>query len=332
MARRHRPVSPSDPLPEGDAEKIVTECRKRFEEESPKLPARIRYRILAILRAIEAASDARRSFTRDTVIEQIRTIALGDDGIPRAVAAAARKDALKIKGPSLYTTHISGTDNDSNMSKFNFYLRHACRQLGLSYTAVLCCVPHSKCGKYHLRRSRRESGFDRPPRPVTPGAVEDLKASLNKAAVLMAEKGWGDADVGEAYRAARALEENLVFDNETEVARLRFEVGVGLWSHNLVRGEFESAKTEVIRLTAIAGGNNDPGMRVVALRASGTTAFWLGHFTEAERDLRRCLEELGDGSSYRAFATDLGGLPSAWSARTWPTRCGRWAVTARPLT
>ncbi len=50
-------------------------------------------------------------------------------------------------------------------------------------------------------------------------------------------------------------------------------------------------------------------MRVVALRATGTTALWLGRFADARRELHQCLIELGDGSAYRPFASDLGASP-----------------------
>ena len=50
-------------------------------------------------------------------------------------------------------------------------------------------------------------------------------------------------------------------------------------------------------------------MHVVALRAAGTTALWLGQFAAAERDLRLCLEALGDGAGYLPFASDLGASP-----------------------
>ena len=50
-------------------------------------------------------------------------------------------------------------------------------------------------------------------------------------------------------------------------------------------------------------------MHVVALRAAGTTVLWLGQFAAAERDLRLCLEALGDGAGYLPFASDLGASP-----------------------
>jgi tetratricopeptide (TPR) repeat protein len=129
----------------------------------------------------------------------------------------------------------------------------------------------------------------------------------------MATKGWGDDDVGAAYAAARSFEQRLIGESapvdEATLARLRFEVGIGLWSHKLVRGRLRSAKLEANTLADIAGRTEDPSMGVVALRASGTTAFWLGQFADAERDLRTCLARLSKGSDYQPFATDLGVPP-----------------------
>ena len=192
------------PLPDGDAEKIVAECRRCFEEERPTLPAHIRYRMLAIQRAFEGATDARRTFTLEAVFEQIRSIALGGEGIPlRRCRRGTKGQAGDQRSQLLQHSYQVESIDNINDRDFNFYLRHACRRLGLSYKVVLYCVPHSRGGKYHLKRTNRESGFDQPPKPEVTGDVEILKASLGKAALLMAEKGWGDEDVGVAYRAAR---------------------------------------------------------------------------------------------------------------------------------
>ncbi len=125
----------------------------------------------------------------------------------------------------------------------------------------------------------------------------------------MAEKGWGAKDVGKAYTEARNVEEKLVIEDEAAIDLLRFEVGIGLWSHKLVRGDLQGAGAEAARLTDLATRASDPSMRIVALRAAGTTAFWLGRFVDAELHLRACLDELADGTGYRPFATDLGTAP-----------------------
>lgn len=93
MARRRGSVSPSEPLPAGDAERIVAECRRCFEAEAPALPPRIHYRMLALLRAMEAAADVRKTFTLAAVLDQVRSLAAGGTDIPDAVARSAEGQA-----------------------------------------------------------------------------------------------------------------------------------------------------------------------------------------------------------------------------------------------
>jgi hypothetical protein len=302
-----------EPLPDGDADRIVAECGRLLESESTELAPQVRFRLRAIHQAMEAAPDSRKTFSLKAVFDQIQLISSGAADTASPLAQAAGKAKFLINPVSFYNTYISGKKDDVGKRRFNFYVRSACRRLGLSYDAVIACVRHDQKVRFRLTRARREHRGDDSPKAGPTSGIQQLHELLGKAAVLMSTKGWGDEDVGRAYGAARSLEEGLSAESsgasEITLARLGFEGAIGLWSHRLVRGPLESAKLEASRLADIAIRTGDPSMRVVALRASGTTALWLGQFTGAERDLGECLIQLRNGSQYRPFATDLGVPP-----------------------
>ena len=79
-------MSTWQPLPDGDVKRIVEECRRCFGENAEFLPPRIRFRMLAIQRAMEATRDHTRGFALEDVFEQIRKIAARVENIPDVVA------------------------------------------------------------------------------------------------------------------------------------------------------------------------------------------------------------------------------------------------------
>lgn len=308
MAKRRAPRPGWEAIADGDAQSIIQECRRCQEEEAPDLPPRVRFRMLAIARALEA-HDSHQGFDLTAVFEQIRQIARGGAGIPADVADAARHAKLLINPVSFFNTYISGKQGDVKSRRFNYYVRASSRRLGLPYEAVIACVRQGNNISYRLRRARTETPPCDPKDKDPAASISELTGLLGEAATIMAIRGWGDRDVGSAYRIARTVDEGLLAPDPRMVAPLRFEVAIGLWSHYLVRADFSRAQAEVARLRHLASREGDHSMRVVALRAAGTTDFWLGRFADAERHLGQCLDELGDGSAYRPYSTDLGAPP-----------------------
>lgn len=307
MAKSAHPMAGPRAIPEDDARRIVIECRKCLEEEAELLGPATRMRMLAIQRALEETRDLTKGFTLKAVNDQIRRIARGTDGLPAAVTNSARRADLRVTREhrrSFFTSYISGKADLTKNRRFNSYVRSACNRLGLNYVAVIGGSPEGQYLYYYLKQARHEAD------PFGSSVhLQQLTATIGGSAALLARRGWGARDVGETYQHARALEGKLVGHDGPLIDRLRFEVAIGLWSHNLVRGDLESAEAESAWLREIAGRVRDLSTRVVALRAAGTTALWLGRFSDARRDLNRCLLSLGDGSAYLPFASDLGASP-----------------------
>jgi tetratricopeptide (TPR) repeat protein len=307
MAKSTRPMEGPRAVPERDARKIVVECRRCLDEDADQLGPSTRMRMLAIQRAIEATADLTGGFPLEAINDQISQIAHGAEKLAPAVVKAARRadqTATKEHRRSFFTSYISGKSSDAKRRRFNSYVRAACKRLGLNYVAVIGGSPDGQYGYYYLKHSRDEAEPREKPRDH-----EQLAAIIAESAALLARRGWGADEVGQMYRSARAVAEKIMVCDDSALERLRFEVAIGLWSHHLVRSDMKTASAEVARLLEIAARHADLSMRVVALRASGTTALWLGRFVDAERELRQCLRELGDGSGYTPFESDLGASP-----------------------
>jgi tetratricopeptide (TPR) repeat protein len=289
---------------EDDARRIVGECRKCLEEEAERLAPSKRMRMLAIQQAMETTLDLATGLNLKAINDQIHQIGKAVDDLPLAVVKAARRVDLSVTFEhrrSFFTSYISGKKADIEKRRFNFYVRVACKRLGLDYIAILAASADGKYTYYYLRPARDEVETTE---PLLQWVVR-LTAIVHESAALLANRGWGAEEVGQNYRMAKKIEEKLTAQDDAAIDQLRFEIAIGLWSHNLVRGKLDQANNEAATLREIAGRRDDQSMWVVALRASGTTALWLGRFADAERDLRNSLDELGDGSNYCPFASDL---------------------------
>jgi tetratricopeptide (TPR) repeat protein len=294
-------------VPEGDARKIVAECRKCLEEEADRLGPSTRMRMVAIQRALEATDELPNGFRLKVINDQIRQIAEGVEKLPAAAVKAAQRADLSVNlehRRSFFTSYISGKSEDIKKRRFNYYVRTACTRVGLGYIAVIGGSPDGKYAYYYLKHARDEAELHEPGPDI-----ERVTAIMAESAPLLATRGWGADEVGQVYRNARAVSEKITVRDDRAIDLVRFEIAIGLWSHNLVRGNLVAAEVEAACLGDIAEKCGDRSMRVVALRATGTTELWLGRFVNAERDLRKCLEELGDGSGYRPFVADLGASP-----------------------
>ncbi len=307
MAKSTELMAGSRAVSGGDLRRIVAECRKALFEEAERLGPSKLMRMLAVQRAMEATLEDPTGFSLKAINDQIRLIAKGAEGLPGAAVDAARRVDLRVTHDhrrSFFTSYISGKTGDGKRRRFNSYVRTACARIGLDYVAVIGGSPSGKYEYYYLKRAREE--------PLVPEStlhLEQLAALVGEGAALLARRGWGAPEVGQAYRNALEFGEKIPVGDEPAVDRLRFEVGIGLWSHSLVHGDLQEASAVVLRLREKADRTKDQSMRVVALRAAGTTALWLGRFADAQRELGGCLEALGDGSGYRPFASDLGASP-----------------------
>ena len=306
MAQSSHPMAGPRAIPENDAPKIVAACRECIEEEAKRLGRCPRYQILAIQRAMEATRGHPGGFRFAEIRDQIHEIANGaETWAPAAETAARRADSNPTDGTSdsFFNSYIARVTKGKER-RFNSYVREACKRLGLGYIAVIGGSPGGDYSYCYLKYARSETEPDEPIQDV-----ERLTAMIDQSASLLAKRGWGAVEVGQAYRNARAVGEALTAPDYAAIDRLRFEIAIGLCSHNLVRGELAAANAEAARLRDIAKRGDDLSMRVVALRGAGTTALWFGRFADAERDLRKCLEELGDGFNYRPFPSDMGESP-----------------------
>ena len=179
MAKSSPLMAASRAVSDGDARRIVAECRRCFEEETERLGPSMRMRMLAIQRAMEATPDLPKGFGLKAINDQIRQIAKGEESVPPAVASAARRAELSVSlqhRRSFFTSYISGKTGGVKRRRFNSYVRDACKRLGLQYIAVIGGSPSGKYEYYYLKHARDEAELREPAM-----SVERLTAILAKS-------------------------------------------------------------------------------------------------------------------------------------------------------
>ena len=189
MAKSSPLMAGSRAVSDGDARRIVAECRRCFEEEAQRLGPSTRMRMLAIQRAMEATHDLPKGFGLKAINDQIRQIAKGAAGVPQAVVTAARRAEVIVSlqhRRSFFTSYISGKTGDVKRRRFNSYVRDACKRLGLAYIAVIGGSPSGKYEYYYLKYARDEAELREPAM-----TVEQLTVILAAGAALLARRGWG---------------------------------------------------------------------------------------------------------------------------------------------
>jgi predicted ATPase len=134
-----------------------------------------------------------------------------------------------------------------------------------------------------------------------------LQAMLGTA--LMATKGQGAADVERAFLRARDLCQQL-----GESSQL-FRVLWGLWYCFLVRAELQKAHQFAEQLFALAQGQQDPTLLLLAHRVRGQTHYHLGELASGQSDLEQAIS-LYDPQRHRALAS-LYGQDPAVACRSW---------------
>ncbi len=110
---------------------------------------------------------------------------------------------------------------------------------------------------------------------------EELALLMAIGGTLMATKGYAAPEVERTYNRAAAL-----CDQSDRSAEL-FGVLRGLWNCYLVKGEYERAHGFAERLVGLAEEDGVPLHRALALRARGTTLFFLGRFACATAALHK---------------------------------------------
>jgi class 3 adenylate cyclase/predicted ATPase len=116
--------------------------------------------------------------------------------------------------------------------------------------------------------------------PGTPErARQELSLQIALGPALMAAKGQGAPEVGQAYARARELCEEV-----GEPAQL-FPVLWGLWRFRSIRSEHEAARQLAEECLGLAEKLHNPALLAPAYSALGGTLLWLGEVTAAQSSL-----------------------------------------------
>jgi predicted ATPase/class 3 adenylate cyclase len=126
-----------------------------------------------------------------------------------------------------------------------------------------------------------------------------LQTSLGPA--LMATKGYAAPAVGEAYRRARDLCQQL-----KDITQL-FPVLWGLWMYHLVRAEHDAANKLTEQLLGVAQTTGDSDLALEAHFAAGLSAFYCGELVAAREHLEQAISAY-DPEAHRGLASTYGGL------------------------
>jgi predicted ATPase len=132
--------------------------------------------------------------------------------------------------------------------------------------------------------------------PETPQRLQrEVDMHITLGASLLATKGHGAPEAGQAYSRARQLCEHL--DDPHQL----FPILRGLWNYYNVRAELQTAHTLGEQLLSLAQQVQDAAMLVTAHRAIGTTLFYLGAIAAAHTHFTQGIA-LYDPKQHRASA------------------------------
>ncbi|MBI3250100.1 MAG: AAA family ATPase [Deltaproteobacteria bacterium] len=142
---------------------------------------------------------------------------------------------------------------------------------------------------------------------------QEITLQLALGNILLAAKGYGDPEVGQAYLRARDL-----CQQSRETSQI-FPVLFGLWLFYSIRGELQTAKEITAQLLDLTNKGQDPEFLVEAYRAYGVTESHFGNFPSARTALEQALS-LYDPQKHGIHAFSYGHDPSiasliylAWS-------------------
>jgi adenylate cyclase len=131
---------------------------------------------------------------------------------------------------------------------------------------------------------------------------QELALQIAMFAPLAGAKGYGAPEVGQAYRRARELCEKV--DDPDQL----FLVLYGLWGHNLVRSELQTAKSLAEECLALAERVGKKAFLMEAHRMTDESAFYLGEFGRARHHFEESFA-LYDPDKHRAHAEIYGQDP-----------------------
>ena len=109
----------------------------------------------------------------------------------------------------------------------------------------------------------------------------ELALQVAAGSALRITRGYGEAEVGKAYRRAASLSERARDDSQLVVI-LR-----GLWEFHELRAEYGVALDFAKELFTFANRRRDPALLLVAHDALGDTSLWTGELRAARRHLER---------------------------------------------
>ena len=136
-------------------------------------------------------------------------------------------------------------------------------------------------------------------------AQHELVLQTTLGSALMATKGQGAPEVGQAYARARELCRQV-----GETPQL-FPVLFGLWRFYQVRAEHQTARELAEQCFNLAQRGQDPTLRLEAHFALGVSLFWLGEVVAARAHLEQGIA-LYDPQEHRALAFRVGIDLAVW--------------------
>lgn len=125
---------------------------------------------------------------------------------------------------------------------------------------------------------------------------QELDLRINHGVALLAINGWYVPEVGNTYRRARELCQEL---GMAAAPRL-FSVVFGLWMHHLVRGEHRDARYFAEESRQLAGHLADGKLMLYSLWASGCSQHFMGELVAAHEthNLAIQTQNRADGGSF----------------------------------
>jgi TOMM system kinase/cyclase fusion protein len=133
----------------------------------------------------------------------------------------------------------------------------------------------------------------------------ELVLQTTLGAALMAARGQGAPEVGQAYARARELCRQV-----GETPQL-FPVLFGLWRFYLMRAEYQTARELAEQCLSLAQRVHDPALLLEAHFALGGILLWLGELVPARAHLEQSLA-LYDPREHRVLAFRTGIDPGVW--------------------
>ncbi len=139
-------------------------------------------------------------------------------------------------------------------------------------------------------------------------APAELRLRLAHTLALIALRGFGASEVGEALDRARALNRTV------GSADASVRIGVGLWVHSWVRGELEASRAHAGRLLRMAEKADSAALSLQAHSAMGSVLVHLGRLEEGLGHLETGLGFLGGWTPDSAPAQNAAVTCAAYAA------------------